>query len=252
LRTLVGQIAGDLGALPGVLRADVLPEVARLVLVRTSENLPLLWPESGTNPEKNLALEIAMLVLSDVTAPPPANARWKPALRPADLAALVDFVLREISENPGWIISSAGAADPRLGEALTAMLAAIRANADLRLNTESAVGLLRVGLVAAFLRPELTANVANNVPVVGSVLGEILRRLFDPALDSAALGQLLRAEVIRRLAEEIFRRLASRATIDAARTTQVRAFFEKWIPRWAAGEPLDWTMVATVLATFLP
>jgi hypothetical protein len=75
LRKLLGQVAGELAALPGLMEKGVLPELVRVVIEKTGENLELLWPDLK-KPQSNLALAAARRTLEILSRKPPAGSGW--------------------------------------------------------------------------------------------------------------------------------------------------------------------------------
>jgi len=211
---LVGAIASDLAKEPTLFRADVIPEVGRLVLLHGGRNLPLIWKTD--DPHEHLLLTAAQTTLSILAAEPPQGARWQPRFGRGDLLTVVDTVLDELSANPGWLIQAGRDMDANLGVALEAVLGVLRRRADDRLGASLAAEVLRESVKAVALRQELLAESAPEaVPFVAAAIDAVFEQLFKPGVDAHAQWQLLRTEAVRALVRIALRELASRSTLDA-------------------------------------
>lgn len=194
LKRLFSAIASTLSRHEAFLEAGILPEMTRLILEKTGENLPLFWPDWGRRPENHLLLKAAETVLGILTSVPP-GARWKPGFRTEDLLRVVEATFEEFAENPGWLVDRAGRANSNLKVALEAMIRVLRRQEDRRLSTRDASHILRAGLKAAALRQEFLHKLPNGMPLVAAIIDTILGSIFRKKKDPAAWS-LVRSRVI--------------------------------------------------------
>ncbi len=100
LQSILKDLAQSLSA-ADLQQAHLLPEVARLVLEKTADNLELLWNVQDPD-AKNLLVTASREILGVLATPAP-DGKWKPRLSPAQLLAITEDLLDEVVENPGWI-----------------------------------------------------------------------------------------------------------------------------------------------------
>jgi hypothetical protein len=221
LKQLVSQIAADLAVKDRLIGNQAIPEIAQLILSRTAENLPLLWPGAAHDPKKHLGLTAARKTL-EILARKPADAeRWKPAFTAADLAAVTDRVLAELVENPGWLISKTGELKDALETALDSMLGVLRGIGDERIGTQLAVDLIELGLSAAASRAEFLASLPGGKPLIAAILDAVLGTVLDAGADEKVQWRLLKNQVLLGLFDTAVRKLAA-TKLDAAKLTVMR------------------------------
>ena len=138
MRRLLGAVAADLARTPDLLRQDLLPEVVRLILEHTGENLPLLWPDAVGRPEANLLFVAVRTTLEVLAGPPGDDVAWRVRFRRADLFRVLEVVVNEVTSNPGWVVDAAGRVDRTLKDVLESVLAVLRTRADARLSVSTA------------------------------------------------------------------------------------------------------------------
>ena len=150
---ILSQVAKELGASSQILGYDGLPEIMRLVLEKTSNNLELLWPESESDPAKHLLIIASREVLS-ILANPGGNGGWKPKLNNAQISAVLDTVFDEVIQNPDWILMKAEGGGPVLRAALVATVDGLKSVPGNRVSSKTFVTILRSSLKAVARRNE--------------------------------------------------------------------------------------------------
>lgn len=88
-------------------RPDLFPELVRLVLEQTGQNLLLFRQQSGdTGPGsqdgKDLLLTALRLILEELSQPVP-DGKWKPRLSKSQLLLITEQLLDQVVANPAWI-----------------------------------------------------------------------------------------------------------------------------------------------------
>lgn len=197
LQKLLGAVATQLGQHDTVLTPDILPELARLVLDKTGENLALLWPGLATDPTKNIALTALRTALDILTKEPPAGAKWTPRFSRDDLLAVSEASLGEIVANPGWLITKAGALDEHLAVVLEATVGVLRARGDQRLSPAVGVDVLRATLQAVSRRQEFVDRMPGGEPLVAAALDAILGTIFSEHASPKVQWRLVQSAAIR-------------------------------------------------------
>lgn len=195
LQKLLAGIATELSKFDSVISAQVLPEVARLILEKTGENLELLWPEMTTRPERHLLLTAASETLG-ILSKKPDGAKWKPDFTPEDLLNVTETVLDEFAANPGWAFDEAGKVNDNLRTALEATVEVLRSRGDSRLSTKTASNILRSAIMAVSTRQEFLKELPNGKPIVAAAIDVLLEKVFDPGNDEKIAWRLLRSEVV--------------------------------------------------------
>ncbi len=193
LKRLLVSLAGDLARVEDLLSPDLFPELARLVLEKSADNLDLIW-----RTDENLLLAASRSVLKALSAPPPDGSTWKPALTPSQVLSIAETVLDEAIENPAWIENDV------LASAMEAMLASLRTRDPAKVSASTGVAILKAGLKAAALRSTLLKKApAKRVTALQAALDVIL---------AAAEGNwfLGRNSVLGRVAAIALEKLAQR------------------------------------------
>ena len=247
LTAYLSSLAGDLAALPGGLApANLLPEIARMTLQRTSQNLALFWPELATRPEYNALGAAAKIALEILAAPPADGQKWRPAFRREDLLGLTELVLDELVSNPGWLIDPSGKVSPALREVLAAIYDAVRAEADPRLGSAAGTALVRIAFAALATRTEFADPLPGKGPVIGEIVAVVLRAAFAAAAQEATAARMARLDAITGLLRETLVVMA-RHPLTAAAVKKLEATLKKEMAQVAGGRGLDLVRYATAL-----
>ena len=108
---LAGNNEGLANIISGVARAfqtsgfhhpNLLTELLRLTLEHTSGNIHLLVPSAIGEPKHLLV--VALEEILGVLSRPVPTGKWKPSFNQAEILALVEMLLEEVVQNPGWIL----------------------------------------------------------------------------------------------------------------------------------------------------
>ncbi|UCE64158.1 MAG: hypothetical protein JSU59_03165, partial [Nitrospirota bacterium] len=155
VENIIVALAENLSKLEDKISPDVFPEIVRLVLDKSADNLDLLWGGSFKNPQRHLLVTATGELLKSLAKTPPAGSKWKPQLTPDQLIDVAEAVLDEVVNNPAWVVDEAGRASQYLQTAVEAILAALRKMPGDRISAETGVAVIRAGLGAVALRLQL-------------------------------------------------------------------------------------------------
>jgi hypothetical protein len=233
LDPLVAQIAADSRGID-LSGGSLAPAVAQIVLARTAENLPMLWPDPA-DPERHLARLAAKTVLEIASRPPPAGARWRLAFGQEDLLAVLDNVLNELTRNPGWLVKRDGELSPALATVLNSTLEVFRKRGDQRLGAELARELLQRTLEAAASRSEFLTEVPGRGPLAAAVIDVVLEGAFGGDADGAVAWRLVQQQVLVEVVQTAFREL-EQAKLDNRKIAVLEAVFRDTVTRIKSGE----------------
>jgi hypothetical protein len=254
LRALLVSVAGELGQFDTLLTPAVVPEVTRLILEKTGENLELLWPEMAKKPENHLLLTAGKTTLAILTKKPPAGARWKPAFGRDDLLAVTGTVFDELVQNPAWLLAAAGDTDASLRAALDAALGVLRARGTRQLSVATATEVLQASIRAVALRAEFLEKMPAGGPMAGqpvlaAALDAILATIYDPP-GARAAWRLARADAVVGVVQIGLGELA-RQGASPQRVAALDAFVREQAAAIEAGRAWDLDTFATGLRTAL-
>ncbi|HVR35808.1 MAG TPA: hypothetical protein VMS21_08150 [Methylomirabilota bacterium] len=210
---LLGEMATRLAGSENLLARDTVPEVMRLILEKTGENLPLLWPNPGREPGRHLLLMAAQTTLEVLSRPSSIEDVWSPAFGRTELITITDAVLDELAANPAWLAAITGKEDERLKLVLESALRMIRLRASPQLSPVIAADIVRAVVQASarrveFLKPVSGDGTGDPPPLVAAVLDAILQAVFDPDLGESAAWQVRRPEVLLNLVKSVLAELA--------------------------------------------
>ena len=238
-----------------ILTPGMVPEVTRMILDTTGENLLLLWPDLANNPQRHLLLTAAGTTLDILTQKPAGTQKWQPRLSRADLLAVVETVFAELTANPTWLLEKTGHPNENLRIVLDEALTVVRNHADERMSTATAVDVLRAVVVKAGTRTEFFDKMPGGSPqagttLVAAALDVIFSAIFDAHLDPRAAWQMVRSETIVALVDIGLAELA-KVPLSPEKVTIFAAFMGKQIDSLTAGEPFMLPTFATDLQKVL-
>lgn len=235
LRALLSETATQLAAFDTVLHPDIFPEMLRLVLEKTSQNLELLWPDLKRHPETNLAVTVARATLAALSQPIP-GVRWTLRLTKQDLVQVTGTVIDELVANPQWLLDKVGTEQEDLEVVLRAVLKVLSQRGDERISPETAVRVIEEVARAVVLRQEFITRLPEaQEALVVSILDTLLSGLFNKRLDPRASWQLVRAQAIEGLTQ-VSLRLLSRTRLTPEILAPLKAVIKEQTKALAEGE----------------
>lgn len=237
IQTLISQTASELSTLDNTINRAIFPEAIRLIIKNTGENLPLLWTDSDVRPEKQ-ALVVATKDLLQLLSAQPAHGKWKLVFHRQHMVALLKTTLKEVADNPAWVIDGANNKNTYLGSAVQAMLAVIRTRGDQRLNADTVQHLLQTGLRAAALRLEFLDKLPNGQRIIGAVYDAILTPIMAQKAGSKAAWRLVRGEVLYAVTQVVLRTLQD-TDIHKDKVIALKNVMERQVADINAGKPWD-------------
>jgi len=196
VKKLVSGLAKDLSKTEGLLSKDILPELLRMSLEKTGQNLELFWPDLKNHPENNLLLTAGKTTLKILSDPPGAGTKWKLEFSGKDLLSVTESVLDEFLKNPQWLLDEAGEIDGTLEDVLSATIGVLRKRGDKRLSASVAIEIINSSIKAVVLRQEFVEELPNGQPIVTAAIDTVMAAIFKKSNDPQVSWQLLRAEVI--------------------------------------------------------
>jgi len=248
LESLLSQVASELGEHKAILETGILPEVTRLILDKTGENVYLLWPQWAKDPENHLLLTAARMVLDSLTSIP-SGAKWKLQFTGEDMLHVFEAAFDEFVNNPGWLIDRSGKVSDNLKVALEAMVGVLRKQQDRRLSTHDATQILSAGLKAVARRKEFLERLPNGMLMVASLIDAILSSIFRRKSDKAAWS-LVRSEVIMGTIETVLNLLAENG-VSEEKLNKLSTFMKKQVKAINEGKPWSLELFETGLCTEL-
>ncbi len=189
LRNILVGLADGLSQQPNLLVHDLFPDIIRLVLENSADNLDLIWPK-GTHDLADHLLITGTRELFQALAEGTREGGW-PTLTKSQIIDIVEVVFDEIVENPEWLLQSAG------HEGGSALSVAVRAALDSlgqlkapRISADAAVAAISAAISASAMRLELLRE----LPPGGADAGKIAIRAAMDALFQNAIGDHVSAE----------------------------------------------------------
>jgi hypothetical protein len=235
---LLSEVATQLAQHDTVVTPDILPDLARLVLDKTGENLALLWPDLANDPAKNLALTAARTALDILTREPPAGAAWTPRFSRDDLLVVCEASLGELVANPGWLITEAGDVNDNLRAALEAVVGVLRARGDRRLSPAVAVDVLRAAIAAVARRKEFLDPMPGGEALVSAALDAMLTTIFGSQARAEVQWRLVQSEAIRSVVQVSLDQLA-RAQLRPELISRLKTVLDAEVKLIGDGKPWD-------------
>ena len=254
LRALLASVAGELSQFDTLLTPGMVPEITRVILEKTGENLEQLWPDLAKKPQDHLLLTAAQTTLAILTKKPVAGARWKPAFGRDDLLAVTNTVFDELAQNPSWLLAAAGNTDANLRAALEAALGIIRTRGTAQLSVGTATEVLQAAIRAVALRSEFLERMPAGgpfagQPVIGAALDAILTSIYDPPGTRAA-WRLARTDAVTAIVQTALGELAKQGA-SPQRVATLDTFLKGQAVAIEAGKAWDLDSFATGLRTAL-
>lgn len=154
IRGLITEMARDMAAMEALFCREAAPEIIRLTLENTSDNLELLWPDVN-KPQQHLLCRTAKETLAILGRKPDGNASWKLEFSREDAIDIVDHVFQEIQANPAWITGDSDIVNDILPVALDQVLAVIRNRGGKEITRQAARAILKSAMTSALVRAEL-------------------------------------------------------------------------------------------------
>lgn len=190
------------------------PELMRLVLVSTADNVELIVGVKPNSPRYILAVALEQSLR--ILAAKPKRGKWKPSLSAEQILEITELVLEAVAENPQWI-----SRDRLMQELLRAIFAALEViPKDRRMGYETIRHLILISLQAVSFRKQLIIEIieadgSRKKLVLRYALEGLFIKLYDKDNQSAGTWTLTQTEVINALIEWYLLQLAEGAANQA-------------------------------------
>jgi len=151
LENIIVALARELSAVEETFSPQILPEVVRLVLDKSADNLDLLWSHDQHDPQQHLLVKATGILLKSLAKEPAPGATWRLKLTPDQLMETAESILEEVIDNPAWVVDAAGQHSDHLQVAVEAILASLAGVPQNRISVETGLTVLRAGIGAVAL-----------------------------------------------------------------------------------------------------
>lgn len=202
LQHIIGGVA-EAVLTSGIHQPGLLPEIIRLVLIKTADNIELVFEKENDTLEY---LPVAALreILHALGAEPPAG-RWKPRFTPEQLLSLCEVLLEEVVQNPAWITDKVDA-DSLLREVLDLTLRALqKVPAGQRLTAQTFEYVLEIVLRGVARSKKLLERIKlGNDELEGSILERVLDLVLMSVFPPSEGGAVDKPKLLIDLLEYIF------------------------------------------------
>jgi len=151
IEKIIQGVSSSLAVRTEKLGPDLFPDVARLVLEKTADNLELFWkPEDDA---QNIAGNAVSMLLGEL-AREPASGKWRLRLSKSQALNIVEAVLDDLADNPA-IVTRMVSGKPAVEAAIEAILTGFAEQKLETFSSASAVQIVVSGLKAATARWEM-------------------------------------------------------------------------------------------------
>lgn len=240
IRLILAQVAQDLSKSAILLDPDILPELMRLILEKTASNMELLWSdEYQKDPKRHLLIAASKELLSLLAKKAGPEGIWKPSLSKSQILEIVEVVLDEVVQNPGWLAEAARKENTLLGETVEITLSVLEGIPGNRINAEVGKEVLKAAVKAVALRKQLLdrINVQGEEKVaLSAILDTLVETMLSPSVDPRARWTLARGEVFAQVAIVALKRTAETGASDTNITT-LKAMIDQATKDLSSGNP---------------
>ena len=220
LRLILTQMAKELAIFPSLLSLDILPEIMRLVVGKTAQNLDLLWPESDrSDPRKHLLITASRELLFALSKPPEQGSGWELGLNKNQILEIAEEVLGEVVQNPEWLVKEAGEKSTVLSRTIQVTLSALKRAPAGRLNAETSKKVIKTVLKSVALRRELLKKIRvdrEEKETIGVILDALTNALLSSKVDRNVRWVLGRNEIFSQIACLALQKLAENGPSEEA------------------------------------
>ena len=177
---LIQAMANDLASLDNIYGKESLPDMLRLLLENTGENLELIWPNTNA-PKSHLFITAASTTLKALAHKSP-NDTWKLDFSHSDAVEVTQAVFSELQANPAWLVGKSTKVQELLGTVLDQTLLIVRAKGGKEVTRNAAKMIISTSLHTALSRLEFTEKYPaadSTQPFIGACLDVILAAAFE-------------------------------------------------------------------------
>jgi len=246
MQTLISAVSSELMSPAYQLDRSLLPEIVRLIIEKSSENMDLLWPDSDTDAKDHVLMLASKELLSRLLKKTPGGT-WHLQLSRDDFKAVMDTALGEIAATPAWLVQKTGEQSPYLGAALESMLNVINHTGAQRINSQNGARLIQAGLRGAALRLEFFNKPPGDKRILERLFSIVLGKLLsDNPAESATAWQFAKGDMLAQVMEVVIDKL-SKAQINETSLAQIETVFDSEITAIQSGKAWDLQHFANAL-----
>lgn len=243
IKGLVTDIAKTVSEEENVLNTEFAPELLRIVLEKTGDNLHLFWPDVDKKPEKHLLL-VGAKELIEILAADPGEANWELRFTKDNLLIVLESVMDDLSSNPEWLLAEIE--NNYLNTAIRATLDVIRERGDERLSLSLACKIFKVASGAVASDITFLNEYASDKPYVAAVIDVVLAKIFSEE-DPGARWKLLKEESVV-AALEIGLHAIENKGLSNEQVQKLELAVESIIQDVKDGKPLEWQNILDKMA----
>lgn len=189
VENIITGVADELAKHDNLLTKDIFPDLVRLVLDRTADNLEIVWKvDQDGNPEKHLLLTGLSQMLKGLSASTDGN-KW-PRLNKEQVLDIAEAILDEVIDNPEWLIEKAGLGNqPPLEAAFKAVLESLDNDKGAQLSADTLEAAIKAGITAAAMRLDVLEKLPDGgadagKTAISATIDAVFAGLFDDADES--------------------------------------------------------------------
>lgn len=213
VKKLLTAVAADVSKLDEPWSKDIFPEVVRLVLENSAQNVEMLWSSEFQSPDRHLLVCASRIFLFEISKKPP-NSKQRFVLSKKQLLVCLEGILDEVADNPNWLNSRVGHADPVLKEAIKAVTNALREVDGKKVSAESGIQILKAGIGAVATRIDFLNEIDASRTAIEAVLDAIFGTIFENEKDIESNWKLAGNSAIVSVVEHTLTAVAQRPVID--------------------------------------
>lgn len=221
-----------------LVRDNLLPDIARLVLKQTVDNLNLLWPAAPDAPETNILLVVAEAILEGISRPEVGGVRHLD-LTDSEVLSLLESVFEEVNRSPAWMTGDNAALGSVLKRVLKETVKTIHRH-KLILTKRAILSILGHVLCGIIHRKEFSDEVMRGettTPVVVAAMDAVLCTISETS-DVKVKWQLLHEDLLNGLVAAAIGALA-KSRADAAAIEALEKGFSDLVGEIMIGKTLD-------------
>ena len=174
-KSLIQELAKDLANRKDLFGDDLLPDILRLVLEKSSANFAVIWPAGSTSPKNHLLVTATSELLQALAESDESDGAW-PNLSRGHMLSIAEGIFDEVVDNPAWLLERING-QSALGTGLRAVLTSLGNQPADKINAETLVVALRSGLMAAATNRSLLEK----LPAPGTDAGKVA---LEAAIDA--------------------------------------------------------------------
>lgn len=219
IQTILSQITASVVE-SGVSQDGLIPEIIRITMEKTADNLDLVWSPSADSSSNLLAIATKN-ILSTIAAPAESG-KWKPRFSAKQTLGLTNLLLDEVINNPVWVTSKIGE-HTILSTALQATFKSMQSiPAEKRLHSDSVQLLLTQSVKAVAVRKQLLDKIPGTSGEQETILNYAMDSLFAYMYgddDVSAKWSVTKLQVANTIFEHFINKLAlqpaSKESVDS-------------------------------------